>query len=133
MNSKLLPIVVLLLLALAGTATAQPTDADFQRAEVRIGEASRQANEAEQRIGKAEQRLEQLEQRVNVAQNQAREAATGGGAAFLFGAFCALWAQNSGRNAWLWFFLGLFFSVITALVLLYKNSRDRRMMPPLAN
>jgi len=21
---------------------------------------------------------------------------------FLFGAFCALWAQNTGRNAWLW-------------------------------
>jgi hypothetical protein len=48
-----------------------------------------------------------------------------GAALFLFGAFCALWAQNTGRNAWLWFFLGLLFSVITVLVLLYKNSNDR--------
>ncbi len=43
---------------------------------------------------------------------------------FLFGAFCALWAQNTNRNAWLWFFIGLIFSVITVLVLLAKNSGD---------
>lgn len=52
--------------------------------------------------------------------------AGGGATAFLFGAFCALWAQNTGRNPWLWFFLGLFFSVITAIVLLAKNARDRK-------
>jgi Na+/melibiose symporter-like transporter len=44
----------------------------------------------------------------------------------LFGAFCALWAQNTGRNAWSWFFLGLAFSVITVAVLLFKNAEDRR-------
>ena len=32
------------------------------------------------------------------------------------------------RNAWLWFFLGLFFNVVTLLVLLYKNSRERRSL-----
>ncbi|MDQ3621131.1 MAG: hypothetical protein M3463_01375 [Verrucomicrobiota bacterium] len=42
----------------------------------------------------------------------------------LFGAFCALWAQNTGRNAWLWFFLGVFFSFITVIVVLGKNSND---------
>jgi len=50
-----------------------------------------------------------------------------GGAAIsllLFGAFCALWAQNTGRNSWLWFFLGLFFNIITVLFLLSKNSHD---------
>jgi hypothetical protein len=47
-------------------------------------------------------------------------------ALFLFSAFCALWAQNTGRNAWLWFFMGLLFSVITVLVLLSKNSEDRK-------
>jgi len=47
-----------------------------------------------------------------------------GGAAFLCGAFCALWAQNTKRNAWLWFFLGLIGSAITILVLLAKNSND---------
>ncbi len=44
---------------------------------------------------------------------------------FLFGVFCAYWAQTTKRNAWLWFFLGFFFSVITGLVLLYKNSRSK--------
>lgn len=47
-----------------------------------------------------------------------------GGAVFLFGAFCALWAQNTRRNPWLWFFMGLFFNVITVIVLLVKNSDD---------
>jgi hypothetical protein len=50
----------------------------------------------------------------------------GGAVLFLFGAFCALWAQNTNRNAWLWFFLGLVFSFITVIVLLVKNSNDRK-------
>ncbi|MCX7237256.1 hypothetical protein [Polynucleobacter sp.] len=41
---------------------------------------------------------------------------------FLFGIFCAYWAQTTNRNAWLWFFMGFFFAPITGLVLLYKNS-----------
>ena len=44
---------------------------------------------------------------------------------FLFGCFCALWAQNTGRNAWFWFFLGLAFSVLTVVVLLINNSREQ--------
>jgi len=44
---------------------------------------------------------------------------------FLFGVFCALWAQNTGRSSWLWFFAGLFFSVIAVLVLLWKNANDK--------
>ena len=43
---------------------------------------------------------------------------------FLFGAFCALWAQNTGRSSWLWFFLGLLFSVVTVFFLLTKNAND---------
>ena len=43
---------------------------------------------------------------------------------FLFGAFCALWAQNTGRNPWLWFFLGLLFSVFTIFFVLTKNAND---------
>jgi hypothetical protein len=53
---------------------------------------------------------------------------TGSAIIFLFGAFCALWAQNTNRNAWLWFFLGLFFTILTVFVLLYKNSKDKN--PP---
>ena len=44
---------------------------------------------------------------------------------FLFGIFCAYWAQTTNRSAWLWFFAGWFFAPITGLVLLYKNSQDR--------
>lgn len=68
-----------------------------------------------------ERRVRQLERQVDHVQ----ERAPLGIVLVLFGAFCALWAQNTGRNAWLWFFLGLIFSVITVFVLLYKNALDR--------
>lgn len=45
---------------------------------------------------------------------------------FLFGIFCAWWAQDTGRSAWVWFFLGLFFGPITGLFLLNKTAEDRR-------
>ena len=48
----------------------------------------------------------------------------GGLSFFLFGIFCAYWAQQTNRNAWLWFFMGLFFAPITGIVLLVKNSKD---------
>ena len=53
-----------------------------------------------------------------------------GVALFLFGAFCALWAQNTGRSAWLWFFLGLAFNIITVIFLLSKNAADRDSRGP---
>ena len=46
---------------------------------------------------------------------------------FFTGIFCALWAQNTGRNAWLWFFLGVIFNFVTLLVLLYKNPKRIRL------
>ena len=45
---------------------------------------------------------------------------------YLFGIFCAYWAQTTNRSAWLWFFTGWFFAPITGLVLLGKTSEDRR-------
>ena len=57
------------------------------------------------------------------------QAAGGCGLGMLFGAFCALWAQNTRRNAFLWFLLGAIFSVITVLFLLYKNSQDIAQRP----
>jgi hypothetical protein len=51
--------------------------------------------------------------------------ATTGFVTFLFGVFCAYWAQTTRRNAWLWFFLGLILAPVTGLVLLYKNAKDR--------
>ena len=32
---------------------------------------------------------------------------------FVFGIFCAYWAQTTNRSAWLWFFLGWFLAPIT--------------------
>ena len=44
----------------------------------------------------------------------------------LCGGFCALWAQDSGRNPWVWFFFGCFFPFLAVIVLLMKNSDDIR-------
>ena len=62
--------------------------------------------------------------RVSSVEHQVRNYGSQGPILFLFGAFCALWAQNSGRSGWLWFFLGLVFSFLAVLVLLWKNSAD---------
>jgi hypothetical protein len=43
---------------------------------------------------------------------------------FLFGIFCAYWAQVIGRDPWKWFFLGFFFAPITGIVLLSENSKE---------
>ena len=75
------------------------------------------------------QRVTNVEQRVSALEGRAKQFGGEGLALFLVGAFCALWAQNTGRNAWLWFFLGLFFSVITVIALLIKNSNDRADSP----
>jgi hypothetical protein len=69
-------------------------------------------------------RLDALARRVDELQARVSRGTTNGGVLFLFGVFCALWAQNTRRSAWGWFFLGLFFSVITVLVLLWKNAGD---------
>lgn len=75
-----------------------------------------------------DQKIASLQEEVRRLKSSNDAAAAGGMVSFLFGAFCALWAQNSKRSAWLWFFLGLLFSVIAVIVLLVKNAGDRR--PP---
>jgi len=51
-------------------------------------------------------------------------------AMFLFGVFCALWAQNSQRNPVLWFLCGFAFNLVTVLSILFwfnpKNRHRRR-------
>lgn len=75
---------------------------------------------------KSEERVKALENRVSQLESTVKDKAGAGGIIFLYGVFCALWAQNTGRSAWLWFFLGLLFSVITVIVLLVKNANDRK-------
>jgi hypothetical protein len=48
------------------------------------------------------------------------------GVMFVCGALCALWAQNTGRSAWLWFCAGFAFSIITVIIMLRKNAEYRR-------
>lgn len=74
------------------------------------------------RVGNLDNRLTALERRIESYEDKAAGA---GLALFGIASLCALWAQNSRRSGWLWFFLGLFFSVITLLVMLYKNAADR--------
>jgi len=84
---------------------------------------------AQQNLEQLDRRVANLERRVAAQPTVIQEhGPTGGTLAFLFGVFCALWAQNTNRRAWLWFFLGLFFSVITVIVLLVKNSNDRQRL-----
>ncbi len=70
--------------------------------------------------------LANLDSRVSSLEHKISDRAETGVVLLLFGAFCALWAQNTGRNPWAWFFLGALFNVITVLFLLYKNSNERR-------
>ena len=74
----------------------------------------------------AQSQLDDLETRVSNLESGNEKLAGAGYVIFLFGAFCALWAQNSGRNAWLWFLLGALLHFVTVSVLLYKNSADRK-------
>ena len=109
----------------------------YSRAQESGSDSAHQVDEQVQQIDQLERQIRKLEsdvgslkienQQLGQTQRQILDDSGGVGVAlFLFGVFCALWAQNTGRNAWLWFFLGLFFHVITVLVLLHKNSRDLR-------
>jgi outer membrane murein-binding lipoprotein Lpp len=123
MKLQILNALILGMLVVAGTtlpsAEAQSVEQSVSQLESRVSnlESSRSSTQAT---------IQSITSRLARAENRS-SAASGGVAAFLFGAFCALWAQNTGRSAWAWFFLGLFFSVITVLVLLYKNSNDKRL------
>ncbi len=46
---------------------------------------------------------------------------------FLFGIFCAYWAQTTSCSPWLWFFMGFLFGPITGIVLAAKNGGDPKV------
>ncbi len=73
-----------------------------------------------------------LEGGVQDLESQIDRLATTGLVLFLFGVFCAYWAQENERSAWGWFFLGLFFGPITGAVLLAKNSKEKKGPEPQA-
>lgn len=108
MTARLTPLISLALFLTALFGTAPAYSQPFGVAEVGVDNISA------------------LERRVARLENQTSDYAAKGATAMLFGAFCALWAQNTRRNAWLWFFMGAIFTIIAVLVLLYKNSEDRQ-------
>ena len=110
---RVLAIMFLLVIAASSSTLAQNGDADL-RSEI---------DSLKSQIGKLESDIAGLDH------TQRQLAEESGGIAivlFLFGAFCALWAQSSGRSAWLWFFLGVIFHVIAVLFVLSKNGADLR-------
>ena len=92
-------------------------------------EVDRRLRDLEQRVTQAETVARVAESKAAGARSDANRAASYGVVAFLYAAFCALWAQNSGRNPWMWGFLGLLFTIITVIVLLVRNTEDRQRRP----
>jgi len=71
-----------------------------------------------------------LEDRVQTLEKRVDGLASTGLVLFLYGVFCALWAQRTKRSAWGWFFFGLFLAPIATAVLLHKNARDNELSGP---
>jgi Na+/melibiose symporter-like transporter len=82
-------------------------------------------NTLEQRVHNLEERSALVSMKMGSKEVKILDKDTSGLVMFLFGCVCALWAQNSGRGAWTWFFLGLFLGPVAAVAMLWKNSHDR--------
>ncbi len=108
MRETMVPIV-LMIVALPLFAWAQDGDAQHIR-------------ELESDVSSLQWKVQHLESEMN----RVREHLDGAAVVFFFAVFCAWWAQHTDRSPWGWFFLGLFFHIITAFVLLYKNAGDKR-------
>ena len=137
------PLVILfaahsLLVATLGVASeGQPIEDQTRDLEREISEIDQEISEIDRELADlggahpleespVKNQLRDLEREISDLRRETRNLADDsfdGAVLFLFGAFCSLWAQRSGRNAWLWFFLGFFFNIVTVVVLLYKNSR----------
>lgn len=86
----------------------------------------------QQRISDLENRVNALDARISNIQSQVNDdnnRASYGLVSFLFGAFCALWAQNTRRNALGWFIGGALLNVIAVLILLWHNRNDQSQPP----
>src|SRR5687767_3242709 len=90
-----------------------------------LSEAAVGQEPVQRQVEELSRRVEQLESRPPM-ERVIHEQGAKGAIAFLYGVFCALWAQNTGRNPWLWFFLGVIFSLVIVVILLLKNADDRQ-------
>jgi hypothetical protein len=76
-------------------------------------------------VGELRMQIARLEERLRSAEVKGADDKNVGIALMAAAGLCALWAQNTGRSAWLWFFFGLILSPIAVIAMLYKNARDR--------
>ena len=79
------------------------------------------------RVRNLENQVSNLESKIGSLQSKIRNNSGGAASVFFFAVFCAFWAQNTNRNPWQWFFLGLIFNIFTAFFLLSKNAADKQM------
>ncbi|MEE2002585.1 hypothetical protein QWY20_14090 [Alkalimonas sp. MEB108] len=97
--------------ALASETVAQPT----------ISELERTISTLQSKV----RSLEYAQTNTETAVSKLQEAINRNGLAIvLFAFFCAWWAKTTGRSAFGWFLLGLFFHVFTAIALLIKTERS---------
>lgn len=74
-----------------------------------------------------ENRLNDLESQLSLRERSADKmpiGTTAGALSMLFGAFCALWAQNTRRNTFGWFVIGALGTVLAVLAVLWNNHYD---------
>jgi len=90
------------------------------------------SNESQTKESITEHKVNVVENRLNIIEEQVdrNSSAVRGlqgtiqnhaSALFLLAFFCAWWAKSTGRNALLWFILGLLFHVFTAIALVIKT------------
>lgn len=109
MKWLLLPLVWLML---SGNCQANSTDLS--------AETQAQIQHLQLELSALAKKQADTSSEVSTLQNKV----TNNGLALLFFAFfCAWWAKSTGRSALLWFFLGIFFNIITAIVLVVKTER----------
>lgn len=114
-----------------GSAFAQETPDNEIATNEHVDENKRRLDRLESQLEQAQSTTRRLETRIVQINSELnhRMASREDGAAVLvlFGFVCALWAQNTDRNPWLWFFMGLIFNLITFCVLLSKNASDKKL------
>ena len=131
LTSSLLSVIVVLSLVIFTPVSCLAQTQDVTASTAEITAIQQEVSSLREQLNASQQEVNSLREQVNASQQEASSLPEGisvSSVAFLFGSFCALWAQNTKRNPWFWFFAGLIFTVIATLVLLYKNSEDRQTM-----
>lgn len=122
-----LAMLCLVLLAPSSGRAAQASNDDLAAMKARLESIEREARELESRINKLEGNDRFFSGSIN-GQKYSFSIPSTASLGLVIGCFCALWAQNTKRNAWLWFFMGGCFAPIALFVLLAKNSEHQRLV-----